>query len=522
MIPPVEITDLRGTRAERGAGGWELHEASSWLVHIDGPPCAVRLGARDLTWDQRIPGVRLDLTYAVGSLELHIERAREQRTERLQVVPAAHKVAPATWERLLAELELWLPSLTTGAEGPRLGSVGSEGVAAPLLIEALLPLVPQLMAAVEALLAEPRRLATDQLEFVALHRLGAATDEPLRWLASHPADAAWLRGASGGEPPTLPQRRIHDTLDHPANRYLAWLMRRLLRRFDEVVRALDAVPANELNDTRLWLVARAGALRSARGRLDKLLRRSFLGRLEPGPPSEGAMLVVTDHPRYARVHRLARRLLAPRFKLTEGELAAATRPSFHLYELWCLLALQRAVDVVAPGGPLRWTARGLDRLLALRGTGAGAALRGVGGDLEVDLLFNPSFPSGAGQPTVVGRRSLSGERRPDLVLRVARPGHRAWCVFDAKYRVGARSLGEALGSAHIYRDALRWDAWGGRCSGAWLLAPRRTDDAGLWFDAAFHGEHGFGVVELRPGRGVSVELRGLLAGLLDHERPEPT
>jgi len=397
----------------------------------------------------------------------------------LEVRPAGSKLDESCWEALLADLEAWLPGLTAGAEGPRVGQVGLTGVAAPLLAEALLPLIPALERALRALLEAPRHRVRDRLDEVPLHRTKAVDRETMAWLGRHPAQYAWLDPVLAleqkGTPPSLPHRTTTDTLDHPANRHVAWLLLQVVKRLDETASVLDKVTGSELTGTTAWTSVRAKALRGAAHRLGQMHRRSFLRALRPAPASESAMLVVMDQPLYARVHRLCRRLLAARFSLEAGPEASASRPSFHLYELWCFLAVKRIVEE-ALGPSFRWRAAGLGKLLSLNGSGTGATLTARKGASILRLLFNPRFPSVLRMPKGRGPRSISSERRPDIVLTWQRGATRRWMVLDAKYRVGFQNLGQALGSAHIYRDALRWPAMGGHCQGTWLLAPQRGND----------------------------------------------
>ena len=84
--------------------------------------------------------------------------------------------------------------------------------------------------------------------------------------------------------------------------------------------------------------------------------------------------------------------------------------------------------------------------------------------------MQPRFPAGD-QPSIAGFRSISGLRLPDIVLTWSTSAHGTnWAVFDAKYRTGRRNILDAMSSAHIYRDALRWH--GNRPECALLLVPR--------------------------------------------------
>jgi len=517
VISDLRITTATGEPARCEAGGWVLDEARRWRLTAPGGPFEVRLDARRLEWDQRMGGVCFDLPFAVGHLRLELRQGGRRWEVPLRVRPAPSKLRSADWEALLTDLEAWLPGLVAGAEGPRVGSVGTQGVAAPLLAEALLPLLPQLERALLVVLQSPRRRMKDRLHPLPLHRTRAADRETVAWLAQRPREAAWLDPVRSrelsGPPPEVYQRITEDTLDHPANRHIAWLVQRLVQRLTETADALERHSGSSLNDSTAWTTARAAALRTAAARLNRRRRGSFLRQIRPQPASQTAMRVVLDHPAYARVHRLARRVLAARFRLEESPESAATRPSFELYELWCLLAVQRELAVTL-GADFRWRSRGLQALLTLDGTGGGAGFVAVAGSRRLELLFNPTFTSALRPTPAHGRTSLSTERRPDLVITWTAPGCRRWLVLDAKYRAGAANLGDALASAHLYRDALRWEAFGGRCLGAYLLAPRASDDAALWFEPAFHDANGLGVLALTPGTAVSELTRRRIAGVI--------
>ncbi|NOY25431.1 MAG: hypothetical protein GXP62_06115, partial [Oligoflexia bacterium] len=160
MIAGLQITDRQGP-AVREAGGWVLDEARSWRLSAPGGPYSVRLEDRELSWDCSRQGVRLDLPFAVGHLRLELSQQGRRWQVPLRVRSAPNKLDDASWEALLVDLERWLPGLSVGAEGPRVGSVGLVGVAAPLLAEALLPLLPALERALHRLLAAPRRRMRD-------------------------------------------------------------------------------------------------------------------------------------------------------------------------------------------------------------------------------------------------------------------------------------------------------------------------------------------------------------------------
>ncbi len=517
MIEEPNILDRHGAAAGREGETFLLEEAQEWWIHLPGSRAEAVVESQTLHWDSHRGAFRLELPFAVGRMELLLSRGDHRRAVPLRVRPAGHKMDERTWATLLDDLHRWLPAVLGGLEGPRQGSVHTDGAEAPLLAEALLPLVPALEAALRQVLESPRLRTEDIRHDSPLHRTRAADRETVAWIARHPREAAWLnparQSALTGTPPVLPVPSTRETLDHPVNRHVAWLVAGVIARLRGAAAALGSDSRNELRDRGAWSRARALACARAADGLDRQWRASPLRGLRAEPASESALLVVLDHPAYSQMHRLARRFLQARLQLAEGELAAATRPSFQLYELWCLLALQRLLaDALGPGWDSRWF--GMSKLGAQSGSGADVRWKASREQEQITLHFNPTFERLRSLDRVHKRHSLSKERRPDFVLtRVSKAG-RSWVALDAKYRVGVEALGDAMTSVHLYRDALRWPEFGGAAKGGFLVAPRKTADAALWFDPAFHTEHRMGVLALCPGSPVPAATTDALRALL--------
>lgn len=119
-------------------------------------------------------------------------------------------------------------------------------------------------------------------------------------------------------------------------------------------------------------------------------------------------------------------------------------------------------------------------------------------DRTITLAAQVTFSSGACALAGTERRSLSGERRPDMLLIVDSGTDMQWYIFDAKYRQSKANVLDAMTSAHIYRDSLLLQ--GKRCSRAILLTPGASFD-GRWemFTAAHWNTFGTGAVaDFRP------------------------
>ncbi len=515
----VTIFDTNNHPARFEGGVWLLEEARRWRVRVEGGPCTAALEGLPLAWTADINGFWVDAPFAVGALTLAVQHPEGTTQVPLRIAPAGQKLDPAAWMAMLHDLEAWLGGITTGGEGPRQGAVGHEGARSPFLVEAILPLVVVFEEALAQVLAQPRTRAEDRRRDTPLHQTRAADQETVSWLARHPAAARWVRPenteAGNGPLPTLPQRSTTDTLDHPANRHLAWLVGRVTKTLEQAGHELLRYNGSELNDNGAWARARANAAFVAAQRVQTIWRRSALRGVAPSAASEGALLVVVDHPLYGRVHRIGRRILQTRFLLGDAA-QVATRPSFTLYELWCFYRLPQVLSAAVAHWELRWEWKKVRQLLRHDHTFNGTQAIGTGSrNQQVIVDFNRTFPGYFSRKSDNHPHSLSGERRPDFVVRVNDSERKHWFVLDAKYRAGAANLGSAMASAHIYRDALLWEEYGGKPRKGFLLAPKKSDKVADWFAPPFQNKHGFGMLELRPGADVSSEAMTILRSTME-------
>ena len=137
-------------------------------------------------------------------------------------------------------------------------------------------------------------------------------------------------------------------------------------------------------------------------------------------------------------------------------------PTWEIYERWCFVQLGNVIRALAP--EYRWA---VSRSHKSNATAAFVASRG--GKACIELLLQPTFPAGD-LASNVGFQSISGRREPDVVLTRSDRDPPEWYVLDAKYRTIRSMVLDAMASAHIYRDSLRWNER--RPDRAVLLVPR--------------------------------------------------
>lgn len=497
------LRTLRGEAVPRRGDTWVVSERATYLL-LAPASATVRLGALPLQWSGAHGGWLVPVSWWAAEQVLHVRAPDGEHRLPLRAEPEAGKLTGDEWAALLADLDAWLPAVTAGEEGGEHGGHALAGVPLPLLAAALAGTVGALLDAVTALLRSPRTAARTFDDQRRLHTVRRADAGVVRWLGRHPAAARQMdwRAQERAQDPFVRVVATEEGTDHPANRYLAGQLRRVAAVLREAGDALLARRGQEgeLTDAVAWAHARGSRCHVASDALSRRVRECWLGRLPSGEPTEAALSVVRGDPVYRRVHRLCDALLRPRWSAA-ATAVAPVRPSFTLYEVWTLLWLARALEREV--GPGTW--RRLARLHTR--TGGGAEWRGPG----ARLVFNPTFRSWPPRDERLPH-SLTGARRPDLVLTLETPEGPTWFALDAKYRVGRAAIEDAFTSVHVYRDALRWPAFGGAPRGVLLVAPRRTAGTEPWFEEGFHARFGMGVVEARPG--VAPALPALLRSAL--------
>lgn len=484
------LRTLAGAAVPRLGDAWVVSERATYLL-VAPASATVHLGPRPLAWSGAHGGWLVPVSWWAADQVLHVRDVDGERRLPLLAQPDSDKLEGDEWAALLGDLDAWLSAVTSGEEGGEHGGYAITGSPLPALAAALAGTARALLNAVEALLARPRHASQMTEEQRRLHTVRRADASIVRWLGRHPAAARQLdwRAEQRESDPFVRVAAVEERLDHPANRFLAGQIRRVAASLRSIGDALLArrVVDGELTDAVAWTHARGARCHAAADALNCRLRSSWLCTVPSGDATEAALTVVRGDAVYRRVHRLCDVLLRPRWSAA-GAPALPVRPTFALYELWVFLGLARALEEHI--GPGRW--RRLERLRTR--TGAGAEWRASGARLIFNLPFTGWPPSDPTRP-----HSLTGLRRPDLALTLKTPSGPLWFALDAKYRVGHAALMDAFTSAHVYRDALRWPAFGGAPRGVLLVCPRPGGDTAPWFDPGFHAQWGIGAVIARPG-----------------------
>ncbi len=223
--------------------------------------------------------------------------------------------------------------------------------------------------------------------------------------------------------------------------------------------------------------------------LRRFQRTSPLSEVTRRMISAAGLNAVSADPAYSSVYGLGWRILRLGADGPPQPERLWISPTWEIYERWCFVQLGK--DLANFFDDHEWS------VSTNRSSHAKAAFTASrDGQSNIELLLQPRFLAGDKSPNSRCFRSISGEREPDIVLVRHDGSNSKWYVFDAKYRTGRSNVLEAMASAHIYRDSLRWN--GKRPDYVLLLTPRVENDVGWLTQPDFIHEHGVGIHALAP------------------------
>ncbi|KFE63550.1 DUF2357 domain-containing protein [Hyalangium minutum] len=483
-------------------GSWSAREGDDLRIRVRAStPAAVTLAGAMLTLEHVTQEgnvletcFRLSIETWAGRARLLVQAGQTEQTEALDVSPHPGKLGVDAYREMLAELVAISKDLPWGL-GP--GShAATRADESPMLVHASV-----IDAELPALLQALRRLALDPLSWTrrerVLERLPAnrrVDPASFRWLVAHPRALGAVRPSSPTQSADsgvfIEQRRIQSTLDHPATRYLSYLLERLLRTLRRSSKAFHQISGREPR-----AIEYAHVLDAATEEIEATLGRVPFKGVLPEPLGPGSLQAVIDHPSYARVQRLAQRLLDPGMQLDEQ--GAFSSSLGYTYELFELLALYRLAGGLSRELGEAWTCTSTpprsSGLLERPPFGCVWRAASVNG-LVLELHYQRTFTAWSEQG--LHFQSLSGERRPDYVLLILREDKPlGWIVLDAKYRSSRDAIHQGLADLHVYRDSLRWHGQPARAG--FILVPQTTEGASAYATASYHQTHHFGALILQ-------------------------
>jgi hypothetical protein len=428
------------------------------------------------------------------------------------VSPNPHKLGSEQFQAMLDEIFEFDPRLLTGSEAATFG-IGAQGnVTDPHLeYSRLRRYAPYLLDALDAITRRPLTQLVYDRAAVPAHQVRRLDVRSITSIARSPTAIAKLKGNArldGGQQTLFDVARSRQEVDVPANRTIHWMLYAVLRRTRLVIEALNEMAEKEKKTpTRTELSPRMEYRREFLADLELRLRRAAkktpFSVVTRGEVSAAGLNVISAHPLYSRAFGMGWRILRPGIAgESEGETLWMST-TWEIYERWCFLTIFRALKLTFP--TLSW-----ERTYPSSREDC-IVFCGRHGGTTTTLYYQPRFPAYDQLPWQ-SFSSISGERYPDVVITHVSAEQKAFLVFDAKYRTSRKNVLEAMESAHLYRDSLRWN--GIPPDKVLLVIPARGGVP--WLERAdFWEENGVGVYPVAP----TIELRSLsdsLSELINH------
>ena len=420
---------------------------------------------------------------------------RTVKSYTLDVSPDPGKLGSEVFRSMLEDLWQFAPALVIGTE-PSTRNVGITGAYESdwLTYARLRRYADDYLAALARIAVHPLRELRTRREHVPLTRVRRADRLTGLSIQRQPVLLAAVRGEDVGVSVAallLDVSVTEETLDSAANRLMAWQARVIAWCVERLMEDLEPKPQSDFkSETRTALAnrwpRRRAFLTGIKTKLGRLRRRSILREVTRPAMTVAGLNAVSADPAYGRAWRLGWCILR---RGIEGDLADERlwiSPTWEIYERWCFV---RVKQWLTDTHEVEWSPR------VEKNVSDSRILKGHDRNgRRFDLHLQPTFLAWDDRRGQSSRRSISGQRIPDILLQIDNGSRNV--VLDAKYRTTRANVLDAMTSAHIYRDALRIN--GKRIDSALLLIPR-SEGASWLKDPAFIREHSVGVIEMAPG-----------------------
>lgn len=428
--------------------------------------------------------------------ELFDQQGTRLANYRLDVTPAPDKLGQAVFKQILDDLLISDPRLLFGAEAAQ-SAIGTEGdYSNPHLEYGRIKMFgPLLLQAIRNLCNRPLSTLRGTRQLVHSHQVRRFDQHSTRTLARSPHILAALYGADGST--ASPERLLFDVprsieeLDTPAHRTLLSLMLAVVRRVRKVRSELEYLSGRERNAAaRTRIAPRLNYRRKLLDELERTLHRQCravpFASVRRSEVSAAGLNAIAGHPLYATAYQYGWQILRPGIDGQSEKEMLSMSPTWEIYERWCFLRLAEILRHLFP--TLSWRRRfgkKVGRIVDI----------GTSNGVTIEVHLQKTFTAMDKKNDSTCFYSISGERRPDIIVVYKGEGHQRFIVFDPKYRVARSNILEAMEAAHIYRDCLRWR---GRPPDLALLLIPALGKASWLEDPSFHSEHRVGVLPFSP------------------------
>ena len=455
-----------------------------WALLVDDAPVP---RSADGAWLWK-PGFFAGLVEA----QLH-RRGQLLATYCLEVSPDADKLALRLYQQMLDELIEVEPMLAVGTEPAtaKMGTLGSE-TDAWVEFRRFRQHAPGFLAAIRLLKQRPIRTVRSARRTAPIRAARRVDMQTIRAAAQtgtigplvggfEPAQYQTTQAAPGYD---LPWYEEH--FDGPANRCIATLLLAVRRRAVGLLERLEGLVRKDADqETRTGLAERwpirRRFLQDVIRDLKPAMRAEPFRSVTVAEISAAGLTAIAAHPVYSRAYRCGWSAIRRGLRASHASEAVWLCPSWELYERWCFgQVIKQLKTLTAVEGHTHWDAS--------KGVWQARLPSGLWLRAEAQRTFSSSESAKF--------RSISKERRPDIVLTVESGREHRFITLDAKYSQSRTAVLNAMSSAHIYNDSLRWR--GRRVSASLLMVP--AGGGAPWLEEeAFHDREGVGILTVSPG-----------------------
>ena len=490
-LPICDLTLEPGVTTNRGCReDWTLvigaPDGDGWSLLVDDAPIALDA---DRIW-RWSPG------FFAGLVEAQLYRhGRRLATYCLEVAPDADKLALPLYQQMLDELMEMDPVLVIGTE-PATTKMGALGPAADPWVEfrRLRRHGPDFVAALQRLTQRPIRTVRSARRTAPIRTARRVDRQTVRSAVTMGTIGPLVPGFEAVQSQIVQAEPHYDLpwyeehYDGPANRCIMALLLAVQRRARDLLASLEElVNRDSDSETRTGLAerwpVRRRFLKNLLHELKPLLRAEPFRSVTVPEMTAAGLTAIAAHPTYARAYRCGWSAIRRGLQASNAIEAVWLCPSWELYERWCFAQVVKQLKVLTGiEGVTGWDAS--------KGVWKTRLASGVRLRAESQRTFSSNQDAEF--------RSVSRERRPDVVLTVESGSERRYLTLDAKYMQARSSVLAAMASAHIYNDSLRWH--GERPSASFLMVPARG--GAPWLEEEdFQKQEGVGVLPLSPETG---------------------
>jgi hypothetical protein len=421
----------------------------------------------------------------------------------LDVGPSPEKLGQPQFQRMVDDILDFRPEMLLGdGATQQFGHIG-DSQSAEVAYARLCRYGRSSFAALQVVCANPMTHLHQQRLTVRPHQVQRVDSLTVRDLARR-GFASRMPGEQYAllvDPSRVSVPHVENTYDNAANRAIAVVVDRLIARTAWLCRQFGHAAVRDDDPAMSKVPRRLGVLSDFNDALRRLAGSQAMRAITRPEITSAGLNAISAHPGYARAYQLAWKALRMGIRDDSDDDHLPISPTWEVYERWCFLRIWQMLETIAPSGGWKLESSSV-HLVELRVSGV------VDGGV-IKLRLQPTFPAWD-QTSRSGFKSLSRLRQPDFVLTSESPRGRRFLVLDAKYRVTRPNVLEAMESAHLYRDSLRW--YDERPWGSYLLLPRHGSAEWL-AQPSFRAKHSVGTYELAPDRGAS-ELGLLLQAFI--------